>query len=206
MNPQLAIGFNRLAPIYDSLARLIIGKGIHNSQLHFLNYLKGKSKLLILGGGTGWILPHIVEINPALSIDYIELSPEMLLKAQQSLKDCQNVKFILGTEDNIPRIDYDCVLTNFYLDLFIDSKMMEVTNQIKSSFTPNACWIATDFVSMRLWHKVVLWIMYRFFSIVTGLKTLSLPQWQNSIHEAGGKVIAMKSYSRGFIKTIVYEF
>lgn len=206
MNPQLAIGFNRLAPIYDSLARLIIGKGIHNSQLHFLNHLKGKSKLLILGGGTGWILPHIVEINPALSIDYIELSPEMLLKAQQSLKDCQTVKFILGTEDNIPRIDYDCVLTNFYLDLFIDSKMMEVTNQIKSSFTPNACWIATDFVSMRLWHKVVLWIMYRFFSIVTGLKTLSLPQWQNSIHEAGGKVIAMKSYSRGFIKTIVYEF
>jgi tRNA (cmo5U34)-methyltransferase len=58
MSVRVARGFDRLAPFYDSLARLIIGKGIKQSQLHFLNHLRDKTKLLVLGGGTGWILPR----------------------------------------------------------------------------------------------------------------------------------------------------
>jgi hypothetical protein len=42
MSEQIARGFDRLAPFYDSLARLIIGKGIKQSQLHFLNCLSGQ--------------------------------------------------------------------------------------------------------------------------------------------------------------------
>jgi tRNA (cmo5U34)-methyltransferase len=58
MSVRVARGFDRLAPFYDSLARLIIGKGIKQSQLHFLNHLRGQNQgVLVLGGGTGWILP-----------------------------------------------------------------------------------------------------------------------------------------------------
>lgn len=206
MKKHLAKGFDRLAPIYDFLALLFIGKGIRSAQVHFLNHLTGKEKLLILGGGTGWILPHIVKINPTLKIDYIELSPKMILKAQQSLKNSQNVRFIIGTEEDIPHQEYNCVLTNFYLDLFMDSKLNNVIKKIKKSLLPNAHWIATDFISERSWHKALLWIMYRFFRVTTGLKTLSLPQWQNLIIQAGGKLVRLKLFSRGFIKATVYQF
>lgn len=206
MKDNLVKGFDRLAPIYDSLAQLIIGKGIQISQLYFLNYLKEKKKLLILGGGTGWILPYIVEINPTLKIDYIELAPKMILKAKQSLKEYTNISFIVGTEENIPHHDYDSVLTNFYLDLFTDTKLNDVIGKIKKSLLPNAHWIATDFVSEQGWHKVMLWIMYRFFNITTGLMTYSLPQWENALIQANGKLVAMRKYSRGFIKTTVYQF
>lgn len=206
MKERQVKGFDRLAPIYDSLAQLIIGKGIRKSQLHFLDYLKEKNKLLILGGGTGWILPYIIDINPTLKIDYIELSPKMILKAEKSIRKNKNVRFIVGTEANIIHNDYDSVLTNFYLDLFKDSKLNDVVSKIKAAFLVNTVWITTDFVSEQSWHKVMLWIMYRFFNITTGLNTLSLPKWENSLIQANGKLVAMKKYSRGFIKTAVYHF
>lgn len=203
---SLARGFDRLAPIYDSLARLVIGKNIRASQLHFLSHITQKQKLLILGGGTGWILPFIFEINPTLYIDYVDLSPTMLSKAKLNAKGNQNIRFIEGTEGSIHEGKYDCVVTNFYLDLFNDDQLGVVVDQIKRSLQPNACWLTADFVSEKTWHKVMLWIMYRFFSLATTLKTSSLPDWEQGLKRAGGKLIATKMNSRGFIKSVVFDF
>jgi ubiquinone/menaquinone biosynthesis C-methylase UbiE len=195
-----------LAPIYDSLARLVIGKGIRSSQLHFLHHLIQKQKLLILGGGTGWILPFIFEINPMLHIDYIELSPKMLDKAKLNAKQNQNIRFIEGTERSVQNEKYDCVLTNFYLDLFSDEELCIVIDQIKEHLQPNTSWLATDFVSEKKRHRVMLWVMYRFFSMATGLKTSLLPKWKTSLKNAGGKLVESKKSSRGFIESTVFQF
>jgi tRNA (cmo5U34)-methyltransferase len=202
----LARGFNRLAPIYDSLALLVIGKGIRTSQLHFLNHLKEKNELLIPGGGTGWILPFIIKINPNLHIDYVELSSNMIAKAKVHATGSLNVRFIEGTEANIPDKKYDCVITNFYLDLFNDEQLNLVIKKIKGSLTSNSCWIATDFVSNKKWHKAMLGIMYKFFSLTTGLKTSSLPAWEHRLKQEGGKLVETKMSSRGFIKSAVFNF
>ncbi len=202
----LARGFDRLAPIYDSLAGLVFGTSIRTSQLHFLSYLKKKQKLLILGGGTGWILPFIFEINPTLHIDYIELSPKMLDKARLNAKGNPNIRFIEGTENSIQNGKYDCVITGFYLDLFSGAQLRTVINQIKENLQPNACWIATDFVSIKKWHKAMLWIMYRFFSVTAGLKTVSLPEWETGLKHAGGKLIEAKITKGGFIKSVIFTF
>jgi len=70
----------------------------------------------------------------------------------------------------------------------------------------NACWLATDFLSEKKWHKIMLWIMYRFFSLATGLKTVSLPEWEAALKQAGGRLSEMKVSSRGFIKSVVFDF
>jgi tRNA (cmo5U34)-methyltransferase len=202
----LARGFDRLAPIYDSLAGLVIGDGIRTSQLYFLNHLTQKQNLLILGGGTGWILPFIFEINPMLHIDYIELSPKMLDKAKMNAQENQKIKFIEGTECSIPIGKYDCVITNFYLDLFSDEDLCTVIDQIKESLQPDTSWLVTDFISEKRWQRVMLWVMYRFFSITTGLKTSSLPEWKSSLERAGGKLVETKKSSRGFIESTVFQF
>lgn len=205
MSRSVAVGFDRLAPVYDVLARIVIGSGIRTSQLHFLNHLTTKKKLLILGGGTGWILPFILEANPTLQIDYIDMSPKMVELAKGRVKD-SSVRFKVGTEENIPDIDYDCVITNFYLDLFDDTKLQSVVLRIKNSLGPGAYWIATDFVNEKTWQKRVLTIMYWFFDLTTGLKTLNLPLWEQGLHRAGGTQLEMKKYSRGFIKSTVLRF
>jgi tRNA (cmo5U34)-methyltransferase len=203
---SLATGFDRLAPIYDLLAQLVIGKGIRTSQLHFINHLKEKNELLILGGGTGWILPFILEMNPNLRIDYIELSPKMLEKAKSYARGNSTVRFIEGTEANIPIKKYDCVITHFYLDLFNDEKLGLVINKIKEALCPGACWIAADFVSDKKWHKAVLGIMYKFFSITTGLNTSSLPAWEQGLKYVDGKLIETQMSSRGFIKSVIFNY
>lgn len=203
---SLAKGFDRLAPIYDSLARLVIGKSIQTSQLHFLHHLKQKQRLLILGGGTGWILPFIFEVNPSLAIDYIELSPKMLGKAKLNTNEKQNIRFIEGTESSIEDEKYDCVITNFYLDLFSDEHLAGVVVQIKEHLQPNASWFATDFVSEKKWHRIMLWVMYRFFSITTGLKTGSLPAWQETLKQVDGRLVDSKRGCHGFIKATVFKF
>jgi tRNA (cmo5U34)-methyltransferase len=205
MSRSVAAGFDRLAPVYDVLARIVIGSGIRKSQLHFLNHLTTKNKLLILGGGTGWILPFILETNPTLQIDYIDTSPKMIELARGRVKD-SSVRFIVGTEENIPDIEYDCVITNFYLDLFDDTKLQSVILCIKNSLGSGGTWIATDFVNEKMWHVGVLTIMYRFFQLTTGLKTLNLPLWEQGLRMAGGTQLEMKKYSRGFIKSTVLRF
>ncbi|MEQ1586808.1 MAG: class I SAM-dependent methyltransferase [Cyclobacteriaceae bacterium] len=201
----MAAGFDRLAPVYDALARIVIGNGIRKSQLHFLNHLTAKNKLLILGGGTGWILPFILKTNPALQIDYIDVSPKMIALAKGRVKDSR-VRFIVGTEENIPDTDYDCVITNFYLDLFDDAKLESVVLRIKNSLQPGACWIATDFISEKFWHKSLLTVTYQFFRVTTGLQTLKLPFWEQELHKAGGTQLETKDYSGGFIKSTVLRF
>lgn len=205
MSRSVAAGFDRLAPMYDALARMVIGSGIRKSQLHYLNYLTATNKLLILGGGTGWILPFILEMNPALQIDYIDVSPKMIALAKGRVMDSR-VRFIVGTEENIPDTDYDCVITNFYLDLFDDAKLESVVLRIKNSIQPDASWIATDFVSEKFWHKGLLIVMYQFFRITTGLQTLKPPSWEQGLRMAGGVELEMRKYSRGFIKSTVLRF
>lgn len=206
MSKSLATGFNRLAPIYDALARVVIGKGIRTSQLHFLNHLRERRKLLILGGGTGWILPYIIKSNPTIQIDYVDISHRMIEQARSNVSADFQVRFIVGTEENISDKDYDCVITNFYLDLFDDLSLGHVVFRIKNSILPNAIWVATDFVNERPWHKILLAIMYSFFCVTTGLSTQKLPLWEKELSNAGGTQLEMAKYSRGFIKSVVFKF
>ena len=78
-------GFNRLAPFYDRLARLVFGGSIHKSQLALLPFLKGDEHLCMIGGGTGWVLKHYLTFYPQLRVTYIEASSTMIHLAQKHL-------------------------------------------------------------------------------------------------------------------------
>jgi SAM-dependent methyltransferase len=198
-------GYNVLAPVYDSLARLLLGKSIQQMQLRFLNVLISKNKLLILGGGTGWILLAIERINSNIQIDYVDLSTGMIKKAKERGTDPTRIRFIEGTEQNIPDADYDCVITNFYLDLFSDTELKGIVICIKNCMQPNSYWFVTDFVTSNFWSKVKVKCMYIFFWLTTGLKTTQLPDWDQILRSNGVKLLDEKNSKGGFIKSVVYQ-
>jgi ubiquinone/menaquinone biosynthesis C-methylase UbiE len=177
MSNKLAAGFDRLAPVYDLLARIAIGREIRRSQLPFLNFLSKRHKLLILGWGTGWILPPLRKVNPLLRIDYVDISGGMIERARRTVNEDSRVQFIVGAVENIPDTGYDCVITNFYLDLFDERNLENVIEHIKNSLQADALWIVTDFVCETKWHEWMVAIMYRFFRWVTGILTVKLPGW-----------------------------
>ena len=66
--------YNKIAPVYDMLSRLVFGKAIVNAQRRLLPGLpRGEYRLLIVGGGTGWILDELGKQKPqGITIDYVE--------------------------------------------------------------------------------------------------------------------------------------
>jgi tRNA (cmo5U34)-methyltransferase len=197
-------GYDRLAPVYDRLAVFFVGKQLQQAQLKWLSYLNDRKKLLILGGGTGWMLPAVFQINPNLVIHYVDASAKMIAQAQANAQS-PLIQFIKGTEADIPDKDYDAVLTHFYLDLFLDDQLRNLIANLKMRLNNNALWLVTDFETHTVLQRVKVGLMYLFFRMMTGLKTQTLPKWYNTLTNAG--CIALKSYctQHKFIRSVVFR-
>ena len=89
-------GFDLLASRYDSMAYLIFGRSIRISQCAFINEIDDEANILILGGGTGWILNEIFEKKPKVRITFVDNSSAMIDKAKSTVKKhwIDNVAFV----------------------------------------------------------------------------------------------------------------
>jgi len=198
--------FDKIASVYDRLARLVFGKSIVESQQFFLNKIPEGSRILILGGGSGWILAKLFEARPDVEVCYIEASKNMISLAKVRLENDQRVQFINGTEDDIPDQLFDIVITNFYLDLFDEQALKSVLQKIKTSLSSNVQWLVTDFVNQNWWQHLMLKLMYLFFKATTKIEANKLPDWNRAVTEVGGVKKNSKFFYRGFVETVVYQF
>ena len=174
--------------------------------MHFIDQILGTDSVLILGGGSGNLLKKLLKRYPQLTVDYIDISAKMIQLAREKTQNPSIVNFIVGTEQNIPNRNYTVVITNFYLDLFAEQTLERVIQKIKTHLNPEARWLVTDFVSEKGWHKIMLWIMYRFFRIVAGIEARKLPNWQQYLIAVHGRKIMSKKFYAGFVMASVFEF
>jgi tRNA (cmo5U34)-methyltransferase len=109
--------FNWIARFYDPLVKIVFGKHVVNAQTYYLSAIEANSKVLILGGGTGWILKYLHDVQPSSIIYYVEASSKMIALAKKnSAEFTSRVHFIHGTENTIPSdLKFDMIVTNFYL-------------------------------------------------------------------------------------------
>lgn len=200
--------FNRVAPVYDPLKRVVFGSAIYRSAIQYLDEIPAGGKVLVLGGGTGEVLSALMESNPSCKIWFIEASSEMLRRAQKRVLHLPNeIAFIHGTERDIPEgIRFEAIHTSFFLDVFPDEELPALCNHLASVLHPDGVWLVSDFVdSGRRWHGHLLAAMYRFFNRVSGVRTNSLPLWQEHIRNAGWQVTASRLFYAAFIKSAVYR-
>jgi len=195
-------GFNKIAFIYDRLAGIVFGESIKNSQRYFIDRIPAEAKILILGGGTGWLLAEILMARPAREIWYVEASSKMIEKSKGKIPAGSNVYFIHGTENNIPPdILFDVVITNFYVDLFTDKTLPVVVTKIISTLHEKSFLLVTDFVDGgKWWHKAMLKIMYTFFRFTSGIQGNKLPNWNDVFQQHHLKKQASKLFYSGFIE------
>src|SRR4051812_8861289 len=72
--------YNNIAIFYDQLSAFIFGKAIFNAQRFMLQMVPPCSTVLLVGGGTGWILEELAKKYPSgLKITYIDSSSKMIL-------------------------------------------------------------------------------------------------------------------------------
>jgi len=128
----------------------------------------------------------------------------MIALSRQKSNPEYRIHFIHGTEQDIPpTIQFDAVITNFYLDLFTNHQLKEVVEKIRFSLNAGALWIATDFVDgNKWWQRMMLGVMYWFFRILCQIESQQLPEWSKSLEHAGMKEVASNFFFGGFIKTV----
>jgi ubiquinone/menaquinone biosynthesis C-methylase UbiE len=201
--------FDSIAGIYDNLAWLVYGKSIRLSQEAFLNEINHAHQILIIGGGTGWLLEKVFNRNPNVEITFVEASWKMLEKARTRCSPRMNnrVRFIHGTENALPSQPvYDAVIANFYFDMFESVNLRLVVDKIKRSMRDKSILIATDFTDPRsLWHSLLLRTMYTFFRAVANLQAGTLPPWRDILIESGFVVRAVAGFYNGFIEAGYYS-
>ncbi len=198
-------GFDFLAPIYDFLARLIFGRSIVVSQTWFLDQVPPKAKVLILGGGTGWLLEKLIKQNSSCTVWYVEASAKMIEKTRDRFLSDQ-ANFIHGTEEDIPtRVTFDVIITNFYLDLFSEEKLERVVERISVQTHSSSRWLVTDFVNGGVWwQRWMLKVMYLFFRSVCDIEANRLPNWTKCLSSHQWGEVSSKDWYEAFIRSTAW--
>ena len=199
--------FDHIAPLYDRLVRLIFGNAMYQAQTRYLNEIEGNSSVLILGGGTGWLLAELLSLKPSCSVVYIDASNQMIERARQKIGVLsQKVSFIHGTENDIPPgSSFDVIITHFYLDLFDPTTCRQVSGIIRNYCHQRTLWLACDFMNVTWWHGTMLWVMYKFFRFTSDLRTKSIPDWRKCVQDAGFSEIGVEYFFKKFICSSLYR-
>ena len=200
-------GFDAVAGIYDGLARLVYGKSIRAAQLHFLHVISPDAKVLILGGGTGWLLRELLVRNPGCSVWYVEASAWMVAATREKVTGESRVIFIHGTEEDVPaEVVFDVVITNFFLDLFTLPSLLRVVKRLRKPLRAGGYWLAADFVDTgKFWQRGLLRVMFLFFRFAARIESRELANWQGALSMCGIKETDVKYFYGGFIRSGVYR-
>jgi len=200
--------YNNAAWFYDTLARIIFGKAINKSQTCFFKKIDPGSSILIIGGGTGWILDEIAQRqSDGLEIVYVEKSSKMINAARKRLTGLNKVLFVNKAIEN-SKLDksFDIVITSFFFDSLSNSTIDTVFEKLAINLSPGGIWLYSDFINTRkLWHKLLLGLMYQFFKIVCKIEAGNLPDLALRFKKYNLDLIEEKSFYGNFITGRIYK-
>ncbi len=193
--------FDKVAGVYDWLTRLVFGKSMVSAQTIFIEKIADGSKVIILGGGTGWMLRELLVQKPSCAFWYVDASQKMIALSKAAVQHDPRVHFIHGTERSIPHgLLADVVITNFYLDLFPEASLKGIIQSILPFLKDGGLWLAVDFVDGgKWWQRKMLRLMYAFFKTFSSIAAGRLPDWKVQLANANLVPVEERYFFRGFI-------
>jgi ubiquinone/menaquinone biosynthesis C-methylase UbiE len=203
----MAANYNNSAWFYDKLSRVIYGKSLIRAQVYLLRFIPPESKILLVGGGTGWILEEIAKIHPSgLQITYVEVAERMIALSRKRDTGANEVIFINDAVENAPiGAEFDVVITPFLFDNFTEENLQKIFGHIHKGLTHGGLWLNADFhLTGKWWQKVLLKSMLLFFRIVCGIEATKLPDISGSFLKYGYHTTEQKSFFGDFILSGVY--
>ena len=194
--------FNRIAPFYDVLKKVVFGNQIETASLHFLDEFRRKSNILIVGGGSGELLKNMDSNHQIL---FLELSDGMIHKAQK-VQTKANVKFVVA--DLLTwktSMKFDLVLTPFFLDCFNEGQLNMIVPKLKGFLKKDGYWVHTDFYPKNPLQNLLVSSMYLFFRLTSQLKTSRLENFSAIFRKH--KLICLRKacFYHSMIESRVYQ-
>jgi len=205
--------YDSIAGYYDWIHHLFYGQAEVNAQVELLEHVRAGDRLMIVGGGTGWILEKIAAIHPSgLRITYIESSAKMMELTQSRNWAGNTVDFFTGRVENwrpsAPE-GYDCILTGFFFDNFKAEHARRIVQQLTPYLKPGGYWLETDFYYPRkrgkLWQAILLWTMYVSARIICRVEARHLPDMETIFNEEGYERVTTAFHYQRFIRSMAYR-
>ncbi len=182
------MSFDRLAPHYSWMEKLLAGQKLHCCRTTFLSEALAAPSILLAGEGHGRFLEELCHINCQQQITYLDASPAMARAARTRLArariESERVIFHSGPLLTFqPPQQVACVATHFFLDCFAQDELAAVVKHLTALLCPGGIWILSDFqVPAEGWRSFrargILALAYRFFRLAAKLpaKRLVAPQ------------------------------
>ncbi len=200
-------GYDNASFFYDRLCAMVFGNQLQLAQACFLHLIPANAKVLIVGGGSGWVLHAIDSVHEnGLLITYVDASPKMIAKARVGYAGRNLVDFI---PENIMDVEiagkYDVIITPFFFDNFKEKEAEEILSQINNRLHKGGLWLYTDFRnSGMIVHKLLLKSMYMFFSIICGVSAKSLPDVDKQFGKYNYSLKDKRVFVKGFVESKVW--
>jgi SAM-dependent methyltransferase len=207
--------FNLIARPYRWLEYLTLGRALERCRNHFLPQLRARRHALILGDGDGRFLAQLLAHDPDLKADAVDTSATMLRllrqRSEAAIPDASSrlrlhhsnaLTFPLGAS-------YDLVVTHFFLDCLSQAEVNALVTRVASVLAPGALWLVSDFRIpaglMRLPAFVLVRGLYFAFRVLTGLRTVRLPDHATPLTRAGLVRIARQHSFAGLLTTEIWK-
>lgn len=201
--------YDKIANHYDFLSRLVFFKSQVNAQINQLKHIPKNSRILIVGGGTGWILEQITKIHSSgLEIVYVEVSAKMIMLSKQKNSGTNTVTFLtLNIENFVTQSTFDIILTPFLFDNFSVDDAKSTFKKLDKVLKNNGLWFFTDFnvKGKNSWWKLLfIKFMYQFFTFFKIIDTKKLIDMSPYFEKYHYEILDKKLYYSNFIEAIVY--
>lgn len=206
--------FDLIARPYRGLEYLTLGRSLERSRLHFLPALRDRTSALVLGDGDGRFLARLFAQNPAIQADAVDISRIMLdllrrrCPPDAALRTHHADALTFLAEG--PKMQYDLVVTHFFLDCFTQAEVARLATTIAPRLVPGALWVVTDFTVpsgvMHLPAALLVRFLYLAFRILTGLRVSRLPDHHAALQAAGFSRISEDSSLFGILASEVWRW
>ncbi len=205
--PQID-NYRFLAPFYDRLAGVFLGKAFKRSQFIFMDSIKRGDSILILGGGTGKNLKEILKMTGNSGrLCFVEASPSMMAKAKNRVKEEKKpmVQFCCtGDFNSIPKMKFDLVITQYFLDVLRNEDLEWLFQEIGKRANPGTRWLFVDFFPEKSKWGLIKMMLFSFRYLASHPRR-DLPDYGVFFEKYGWDLKGECHLQKGFIQAREYQ-
>ena len=201
------MSFERLAPHYTWMERVLAGSRLQRARITWLEQLADCRRILIAGVGHGHFLRALVRRFPRCEVVSVDASAGMLQRARRSVGGNSRVQFVHAAlpEWQPPLQAFDCLVTHFFLDCFSPAELPVIVGGLAQAARPRATWLVTDFaIPSRGWKRrrarAIEAAMYAFFGPVAGIGARTLTPPDDLLLGHGFRLSARQQYEWGLLQ------
>lgn len=210
------MSFDRLAPVYRSMERVLAGDKLQRCRLAYLPQLGAIRQALLLGEGHGRFLVSLLQANPIVRVTLVDSSAGMIQQAKHALRQAQiaeaRVDFIHADALQWPGMEarFDLISTHFFLDCFNAEQLRVLLPKLAHCASPEALWVVSDFCApatglARIRARLILWSMYRFFRVVTRLPASDLVDYTETLQQLGFHLAQRQTFEWGLLRADLWR-